>query len=656
LTVCGIAGFVGRFDPDLLLQMGQSLAYRGPDDAGEWFDALRGVGLCHRRLAIIDLSPLGHQPMWDASGRLAVVFNGEIYNYSELTKELLDQGYPFASHSDTEVLLNLYLRDGEAMLSRLNGMFAFAIWDRDQSSLFIARDALGVKPLYYTRTPRGFLFASALHTLLCDPGVSLEIDSSAVLDYLTLLYAPAPSTLLRGVSKLEPGHALIVRSGHVERIWQWCELPFKAAKLRGSSAEAAASLREHLESATRRQMIADVPVGAFLSGGLDSSSLVALARQHAKRGQLDCFTIAFRDRAWNDEGMADDLPYARSVAEHLGVRLHIVEAGSEILDDLSEMIYHLDEPQADPAALHVRAICRRARAMGVKVLLSGTGGDDLFAGYRRHAALLKERYWSWLPMVVRSFVASIGRGIDVATPARRRLAKAFRDADRSQNERIATYFDWIDPHSRNYLLSSALRAQVMDRVGQIPLLDSVNRLPPGLSPLDQMLYLEQKYFLTDHNLNYTDKMSMAEGVEVRVPYLDPDLLAFSWSLPDNMKHRRGHSKWILKQAMKPLLPSNVIRRPKVGFGAPLRQWLHNELRDFVHDHLTDDRIRARGLFDAAGVRRLIRMDKARKVDAAYTIFALVCIEMWCRLFVDGDWKKRARPASSTLLSGAQSAR
>jgi asparagine synthase (glutamine-hydrolysing) len=205
--VCGIAGFSGRFDPALLPEMAGAMATRGPDDAGDWFDGNACVGLAHRRLSIIDLSPLGRQPMWDAGGRLAVVFNGEIYNYPELRKELLDQGYGFASHSDTEVLLNLYLRDGEAMLSRLNGMFAFAIWDRDRSSLFIARDALGVKPLYYTETAKGFLFASALHALLCDPGVSADLDPTAVLDYLTLLYAPAPSTLMRHVSKLEPGSA-----------------------------------------------------------------------------------------------------------------------------------------------------------------------------------------------------------------------------------------------------------------------------------------------------------------------------------------------------------------------------------------------------------------------------------------------------------------
>jgi asparagine synthase (glutamine-hydrolysing) len=652
--MCGIGGYLGRFDPGTLAKMSQAMANRGPDDSGEWFAAGAGVGLCHRRLSIIDLSPLGKQPMWDASGRLAVVFNGEIYNYRELRAQLLDQGYSFSTKTDAEVLLNLYRRDGEAMLSQLNGMFAFAIWDRGESSLFIARDGLGVKPLYYTQTKKGFLFASALRALLCEPGVSLSIAPTAVMDYLTLLYAPAPSTMLRDVFKLEPGHALMVRSGHIERKWQWYEVPFDTPRFDGSTIDAMSELRSKLEVATKRQMVSDVPVGSFLSGGLDSSSLVSFAKRHAKDQHLDCFTIAFRDREWLEEGMDDDLPYAQAVAKHVGVRLHVVEAGAEILDDLSDMIYHLDEPQADPAALHVRTICKLAREMGVKVLLSGTGGDDLFSGYRRHDALMKERYWAWMPPGVRSILASASSRLQVDTPTKRRFTKAFRYADRDQDERIATYFDWIDPLSRNHLLSSPLRAQLMDQINRVPLLESAARPPADLSPLARMLFLEQKYFLTDHNLNYTDKMSMAHGVEVRVPFLDPDLLSFSWSLPDNMKHRWGESKWLFRRAMEPLLPANVIHRRKVGFGAPLRRWIHNELREVVGDHLSEERIRARGLFDVAGVRRLINLDRTHRIDGAYTIFALLCIEMWCRLFIDGEWKSRVTPSAMTSVAVPQS--
>ncbi len=637
--MCGIGGFSGNFEPDLLSGMSRVMAYRGPDDQGVWFDQSVGIGLCHRRLAIIDLSPLGRQPMWDSTGTVAIVFNGEIYNFRELKGELASQGFSFVSQSDTEVLINLYLRDGERMLERLNGMFAFAIWDTRNRSLFLARDALGVKPLYYTQTASGFLFASALQCLLLDEGVSRALDATAIFDYLTLLYSPSPRTMLGNVAKLKAGHALIVRNGCIQRNWKWAALPIDVLPFAGDEIAAATVLREKLELATARQMIADVPVGAFLSGGLDSSSLVAFARKYSGTSKLQCFTIGFEGQEWEREGMTQDLPYAKAVASHLGVQLHIVKAGPEIVRQLYEMIYHLEEPQADPAGLHVRSICKLARQQGIKVLLSGTGGDDLFSGYRRHDALMAERLWTWLPLPVRQSLALAGRELTLSSPFRRRVSKVFSLADRNENERIASYFHWIDPLSRNYLLSSPLREQLMGQINRIPLLEALESLPPSMTSLNKMLFLEQTFFLTDHNLNYTDKMSMAESVEVRVPYLDPDLLAFAWSLPSHMKHRNGEGKWIFKKAMESILPRKVIYRPKTGFGVPLRRWLHNELAEFVAEHLSDESIRARGLFDAAGVRRLIAMDRAERVDGAYTIFSLLCIEVWCRLFIDGQWKR-----------------
>jgi len=637
--MCGIGGFFGSFEPGLLHQMNHVMAYRGPDDHDTWFDQNKGIGLCHRRLSIIDLSALGKQPMWDVSRRAAIVFNGEIYNYRELRDELLAQGVVLRSQTDTEVLLNLYLRDGDAMLKHLNGMFSFAIWDARDGSLFLARDALGVKPLYYSQTSEGFLFASTLACLLCADSVPRQLDSTAILDYVTLLYAPAPSTMLCSVSKLKPGHALLVREARIERKWQWQELPFETPIFAGDERAAAETLREKLNTATARQMVADVPVGAFLSGGLDSSSLVAYARKHAGNSKLECFTIGFKGEDWDAEGVTEDLPYARAVANHLGVNLHVVQAGPEIIDRLYEMIYHLEEPQADPAALHVRTICGLARERGIKVLLSGTGGDDIFSGYRRHDALMAERYWSWLPHGMRRGISLVAQHTMLSSPLRRRLAKVFSAADRNEDERIAIYFNWIDSLSRNHLLSSDLRSQLMSQINRLPLLEGISHLPQGMHRLNKMLYLDQKYFLTDHNLNYNDKMSMAESVEVRVPFLDPDLIAFAWSLPPDMKHRHGQGKWIFRKAMETVLPKQVIYRPKTGFGAPLRKWLHHELADQVSDHLSDESIRARGLFDAAGVRRLIAMDKAGKVDGAYTIFSILCIEIWCRLFLDGTWKR-----------------
>jgi asparagine synthase (glutamine-hydrolysing) len=364
--------------------------------------------------------------MIDASQRFVIVFNGEIYNYRELRNELVDQGYSFASQTDTEVLLTLYLRDGVAMLTKLNGMFAFAIWDTVEKSLFLARDLFGIKPLYFSETGKGFVFGSTIQSLLNEDSISREIDASAVVDYLTLMYSQAPTTILSKVRKVKPGHALIVRSERVEQEWQWDELPIQTKKFTGSIEDAAELLRQHLDTAVARQLVSDVPVGAFLSGGLDSSSLVAFARKYYREHQVQCFSIAFRDTSWNVEGMADDLPYAKEAARYLGVRLNIIEVGPEIFGDVSEMVFRMDEPQADPAGIHVQMISRLARDMGIKVLLSGTGGDDLFSGYRRHDALMKERYWAWLPEKMRRLLSIAGNVISPEKPLGRRISKAFR--------------------------------------------------------------------------------------------------------------------------------------------------------------------------------------------------------------------------------------
>jgi asparagine synthase (glutamine-hydrolysing) len=639
--MCGIGGFLGEFDIALLSKMGDTMVRRGPDDFGKWFDRDDSVGLCHRRLAIIDLSRQGHQPMIDWSQRFVIVFNGEIYNYRELRSELVAQGYAFASETDTEVLLNLYLRDGVAMLGQLNGMFAFAIWDKVDKSLFLARDLFGVKPLYYAESNKGFVFGSTLLSLLNEESISRELDASALVDYVTLMYSQAPTTMLRMVRKLRPGHALIVRLGQVERAWQWEELPIHRDKFTGSEADAAELLRQHLDTAVARQLVSDVPVGAFLSGGLDSSSVVAFARKHYREHSVQCFSIAFSDSSWNIEGMSDDLPYAKAAAKYLGVKLNVIEVGPEIFGDLSEMVYHMDEPQADPAGLHVQMISKLARKMGVKVLLSGTGGDDLFSGYRRHDALMKERYWAWLPEDARRLLGAAGRAFSPEKPLGRRISKAFRFSGLIQHERIATYFHWIDPAICSSLFSNSFKAQMMVKQVGLPLVSSLEGLPKHLSSLDQMLFLEQKNFLTDHNLSYTDKMSMAESVEVRVPFLDPDLVRFAWSLPDHMKYRNGQGKWLFRKAMEPLLPHSVIYRSKTGFGVPLRRWLHVELKESIECYLSNDRIRARGIFDVAGVRRLIELDRQGKVDGAYSIFALICIEIWCSLFLDGGWRAHA---------------
>ncbi len=632
--MCGILGFSGSFGPAVLDAGLRAIAHRGPDDSGVFVDTAAGVGLGHVRLSILDLSPLGHQPMLGADGTVVLVFNGEIYNFRELRSELVSAGCVFRGHSDTEVLLNLYLLCGETMLQRLNGVFAFAIWDERTRSIFVARDGLGVKPLYYAKTDAGVVFASELKALLVNPEVKREIDPYAVLMHLTYLWCPAPHTILAGVKKLPPGHAMQIRDGEIQRLWKHYELPYDQAIETFSVEEAALQVEQSVRTAVERQMVADVPVGSFLSGGLDSSAVVAFAKQVQPDVRLQCFTIGLKDGG--EEGFAEDLPYAKKVAKHLGVDLHTVHVGAEMADQLETMIYHLDEPLADPAPLNALFISQLAREHGIKVLLSGAGGDDIFSGYRRHYALQQERYWDWCPSWGRSMLAGGASLLPIGRPSLRRLRKAFEYADLNADERLVSYFYWGQPSRLEGLLSETCRRQINGKRVSEPLLQALHNIPQHREPLDRMLFLESKFFLPDHNLNYTDKMSMAVGVEVRVPLLDLDLVALAARLPVGYKQHGREGKWIFKKAMEKYLPHEVIHRPKTGFGAPLRSWLHSEskLKPLMMDVLSKEAIIQRGIFDVKAVEALIEQDAKGKVDATYTIFSMMCIELWCRIFLD----------------------
>jgi asparagine synthase (glutamine-hydrolysing) len=645
--MCGIAGYSGRFEHALLGAMAARIAHRGPDDEGLWSDPSNGVGLAHRRLSIIDLSPRGHNPLWDVKRRAAIVYNGELYNYRELRRELIGQGFVFASDTDTEVLLNLYLRDGPEMLAKLNGMFAFAIWDVERRRLFVARDGIGVKPLYWSKTPRGVVFASELKALLCEPSVPREIEPAAVASHVVYLWAPSPLTMLRGVHKLPPGHAFLARDGAIEKLWRWYDLPYAQPVEHVRDDEATEAVREQLYASVKKQLVADVPVGAFLSGGLDSSSVVAMARRAAPDTPLRCFTIGFDEAEPQPEGMNEDLRYARLVAEKLGVDLEVITVQSSMIDQLETMLYHLDEPQADPAPINTLFIARLARERGIKVLLSGSGGDDIFSGYRRHFAIQQEPYWSWLPQTARAGLRGVSQHVRPRTELRRRLAKAFRYADRSGDERIASYFYWLDPANAEALYTSRLKWQLFADDFREPLADALRDLPPETPPLNRMLYLDGRFFLADHNLNYADKIPMAAGVEVRVPFLDPDLVALAARLPLDQKQRGSVGKWVLRKAMEPYLPPEVMTRSKAGFGAPLRQWMRNDLRPLVDDVLAESALARRGLFDPHEVRALIAADREGRKDGAYALFAVMCIELWLRIFLDRGGEPPGGPWGQT---------
>jgi asparagine synthase (glutamine-hydrolyzing) len=629
--MCGIAGYAGRFRPEMLRRASGCMAHRGPDDDGIYVDG-DCVGLAHRRLAILDLTPTGAQPMSSDDAQVVVVFNGEIYNFQELRRELCARGVHFRGHSDTEVLLRLYLAEGDAMLSRLNGIFAFALWDRRTQTMLVARDALGVKPLYVAETPHGVAFASEIKALLQLVPDARELDPVALDRYLTFLWSPGERTPLRGVRKLLPGHAMTVREGKVTRHWAWYHLPvFRGPNRPLSESEAVDGVVTHLRHAVHRQLVADVPVGAFLSGGLDSSAVVAFAREQAP--DLHCFTI--ESTGGEQDGFVDDLPYARRVAAHLGVSLDVVSIdASRMADDLADMVWQLDEPLADPAALNVLYISRLARRHGMKVLLSGAGGDDLFTGYRRHVAVQYEPLWRWLPQPVRAGAERLTNRLGTAHPTRRRLRKLVSGAGLDGDAHLVNYFRWIGERELRSLYTDEVRAQVDSESTTASMLEFLRPLPDGVGDLDRVLALEQRFFLADHNLTYTDKMSMAAGVEVRVPFLDLELVEFAARIPNRFKQRGTVGKWVLKKAMEPMLPHDVIYRPKAGFGAPLRRWMRHELRPLMSDVLSTESLRRRGLFEPDAVHRLIRQNETGQVDAAYSLLALLAIEIWCRRFID----------------------
>jgi len=672
--MCGIAGFVGRFEEATLGAMNDRIAARGPDDEGTLLlrprDGDCAIGLAHRRLSIIDLSPDGHQPMQPDCGccgsrrtgppdrRLWLTYNGELYNFAALRDELIAKGHTFFSKTDSEVLLHLYAEEGPEMLARLNGIFAFALYDGRPSGqagsgrpgdVLLVRDGFGVKPVYYSEQPEGVLFASELKALLAAPGIARDLDPIAIHNYMTYGWCPAPRTPLVAVRKMEPGEAIVLRDGRIVRRWTFYDAPYGRPPVQRSFEDAAEEARRHLRTAIERQLVADVDVGAFLSGGLDSSAIVATMRQLRPDAPIRCYCIGFADGGGLG-GHAPDLPYARRVADEFNLNLEVLEIGPEIIEHLPEVLHILDEPQVDPAPISSLLIARRAREDGMKVLMSGQGGDDVFTGYRRHRALRLERLWGRLPRRLRRLGAAPSRAIfdgSARLPGAdrqrvRQFARAFAHADLPDDERLIAYFYWSSEDLRRSLYSANLRNALLGHDSSAPLMRSLERIPDEKERVNRMLYLEKRHFLADHNLNYTDKTGMAAGIEVRVPFLDRDLVDWATRVPVDLKMRRGEPKALLKRAMEGILPHDVIHRPKTGFGAPMRRWLKRELRPVVEDVLSPASLSARGLFDPSAVADLVARDRAGRVDGAHLVFALICIELWCRTFVDGDGAAPAR--------------
>ncbi|MFC5409154.1 asparagine synthase (glutamine-hydrolyzing) [Larkinella bovis] len=632
--MCGIVGLIADNPKEYVDYCTTLLHHRGPDDRGVY--ATDKLALGHTRLAILDLSPNGHQPMFSADRRFVIVFNGEIYNHLELRNALKDR-YTFRSTSDTETLLYGFAAYGPAVFNKLNGIFACAIYDTHLHELTLARDPFGVKPLYYYHHKGQFLFSSELKAMANYPGVDKALDYEALANYLHFLYSPGSQTPFRHVCKLLPGHLLRIQIDRPETIQleRYYELPFDGIYSPLSEVDLLNELDERLFQAVKRQLQSDVPLGFFLSGGLDSSIVVAMAKRARPHERLTCYTIQTAGGGLQFDNFADDLRYARQAASHLKVELIGVEAEAAVVRDFDQMIYYLDEPQADTAPIHVLNICRTARKNGHTVLLSGAAGDDLFSGYRRHQALAMEPMLSRIPAGVGQFLQRTFGAGHSNRPLTRRIRKITSGLGQSSSERMADYFAWLPVAINRKLFQPPIRDSLQTYQPNQQLLQALARIPKEISLLNQMLFWELNYFLPDHNLNYTDKLSMAVGVEVRVPFLDKELVEFSARLPPSLKMRGTTTKYLLRKLAERYLPHSVIYRSKSGFGTPLRDWiLSGQLAGMTSHYLSEESLRQREIFDPVAVRNLMENNQRGKIDASYTIWGLMAMESWFRQFVD----------------------
>lgn len=608
------------------------VAHRGPDDAGLYSDSFLSLG--HRRLAIQDLTANGHQPMFTEDGRYCIILNGEIYNHFEI-RATLESKFTFRSTSDTETVLYGFVEYGADIFNMLNGIFALAIYDTETHELIIARDHFGVKPLYYLHESNTFLFSSEIKSFLEIPDVGLNIDSKAMLQYIEYLWSPGERTMFEEVKKLLPGHYIQMNASKPEslKMIRYYTIPFNGKYDAMTEKEWIDALDDHLLNAVKRQLLSDVPVGFFLSGGLDSSAIVALARKIIPDKVLQCYTIDSGSAAMEKEGFSDDLYYAKKVADHLSVNLSVVNSKIDIIDEFDQMIYHLDEPQADLAPLHVLNICRQARKDGNIVLLGGTAGDDLFSGYRRHQTVRLEQSLKFIPKFIFKGSNAILNLFHSKNPYIRRLKKLASDMDKPWEERLTGYFSWINTAEAKKLFSTDIQNQISTFLPSSILKSTLKVIPNEASKLNQMLYLELSHFLTDHNLNYTDKMSMACGVEVRVPFLDKELVEFSTRIPPSYKMKGITTKYLLKKVMERYLPQDVIYRPKAGFAAPVRVWIKEDLGDYINQIFTQEQIEHDGIFDYNAVNKLIKDNNTSKIDASYTVLSLMAIRSWYHQFV-----------------------
>ena len=645
--MCGICGKI-RFDgrpveQELIEKMCGAIAYRGPDDkgvetislnGGPPHRSIRGV-LGHRRLSIIDLSPAGHQPMKTDDGSVMITYNGEIYNFKELKAELIQKGYTFHSNTDTEVILHLYREEGLQAVHRLNGMFAFALWDQKKSRLWICRDRIGIKPLIYFWDGIKFLFASEIKALLCDPEIPKEIDNEALRLYLTFSYIPAPFTIFQNIHKLEPGHHLVLENGnlHKTRYWDIAHHPESDVSTSGTEVkerEYEKRLLEALSDAVKVRMIADVPLGAFLSGGIDSSIIVALMAMHSPT-PVQTFSIGFKEDA-----LYDETRYARDVAKRYRTDHHEFQLTHKaLLDVFPDVLSTFDEPFADSSAVPTYIVSRETRKH-VTVALSGDGGDELFAGYRSYLGEYWRPYYFMIPPWIRInlFERAVLRLPDGRTNKCleyiRRIKKFIRGSYGSFPERVLSLKEIFPGRIIEQII-----AQPHAEFADLSLKWIQHKLPADPDDrINSMLISDVKDSLPGDMLNKVDWMSMKNSLEVRVPFLDHRVVELAFQIPGSMKIQRGKTKYLLKKTFKKLLPVSLHHRSKAGFEIPISRWLKTDLKFLLDEYLDEKHISEQGIFRYPIIGALKHNHLRNKSDTSWLLWNLIVFQYWHKQYME----------------------
>jgi asparagine synthase (glutamine-hydrolysing) len=627
--MCGIAGFYrfnsAEVDPSaehVALQQIATMRYRGPDAVGSFSGP--GVAFAHARLSIIDVSTTANQPMTDSSGNLTIIFNGEIYNFQQIRAELEKRGHRFRTRSDTEVILEGYKAWGDDVVQKLRGMFAVALFDHTRDRLLLVRDRIGKKPLYYATIDGALVFASEIKGILRYPGASRQTDYGAIHEYLTFQYVPSPMTAFVGIHKLPPAHLAVVhRNGRVD-VKRYFHLPPPSATKRQPIAALREQLIEQLKESTRLRMISDVPLGAFLSGGVDSSAVVAMMAQ-VSNDPVRTFTIGF------DEQTYDERQYARMVASRYGTQHTEMTVRPDALSVLPALVYHYGEPYADSSAIPTYYVSKIAREH-VTVILSGDGGDENFLGYTRYLNCRTHDKISRLPRPLlrqlRKMAWAIPKGLDRFTLARRIRNLGTRLYQR-RSRRYEQFIAYFSDESKNEIYTGDMRKHLahssLDRLDEY--FDQARSMALGAAWADSHTYLP------DDLLVKVDVASMANSLEVRAPFLDHELMTWAAGIAEEQRFQGRELKALLKQAMEPYLPKELMYRPKMGFGVPIDIWLRNEMREFAYDTLLSETARARGLFDANVVRTLLDRHSAGE-NWSIRIWALLMLELWFRMWID----------------------